>query len=153
MKFFYQYDFSKFIKLAEEFVNSTEKVNDKEDWGYREDQMTCRAGKSTFWVSWDGKMTACGIMDFPSVQYPFENDFKTCWMKLNEDVRNATVLSECKGCPKKEICHPCAAIIHTETGDVNKKASYLCEMADASLECWKKMLSKGCGKDAIEEKK
>ena len=140
MKHFYECDSQKFQAMGKEFLNSINRVNNEEDWGYREDRMTCRAGKSTFWISWEGKMTACGVMDFPLVQYPFENDFKKCWISLTEEVRKATVLEECKGCPKKEICHPCAAIIQTETGDVNKKAAYLCEMADASLECWRRML-------------
>lgn len=153
MKYYFEQDSSGFQKIGKEYLASTEKVKDDDDWGSRDECMTCRAGKSTFWVSWDGKMTACGIMDFPSVQFPFENDFKSCWLKLNEEVRKATVLSECKGCPKKEICHPCAAIIHAETGNVNKKAQYMCEMADAALECWKKMLKKGCDEDAEEEKK
>jgi MoaA/NifB/PqqE/SkfB family radical SAM enzyme len=120
-------------------------------WGYEQEKMKCRAGRSTFWVSWEGKMSACGIMDFPIVQYPFETDFATCWGKLTEAVRTKTVLKECVGCPKKEICHPCAAIVCTETGDVNKKAPYLCEMADASLACWKKMMKKGCVEDEKKE--
>ena len=112
-----------------------------DDWGTMEGMpMQCRAGRSTFWVAWDGKMTTCGIMDFPAVEYPFEEDFASCWKDLTEKTRKATVLSECRDCPKIEFCHPCAAIIHAETGDVNKKAPYLCRMSDAIVACWEEML-------------
>ena len=112
-------------------------------WGQYGDIMTCRAGKSTFWISWEGKMTACGIMDFPIAVYPFEEEFFECWKKLTKEVRSKSVLKGCNGCPKKEVCSPCAAIIHAETGDVNEKATYLCEMADATIECWKRMRGRG----------
>lgn len=85
-------------------------------------------------------MNPCGIMDFPVVKYPFEENFTDCWKDLTNQVRNCTVLKECQGCEKRELCHPCAAIIYTETGDVNEKAPYLCEMSDAIVETWEKML-------------
>ena len=112
-----------------------------QNWGdIQGEPMKCRAGRSTFWVSWEGRMTTCGIMDFPAVENPFQTPFLDCWRDLNEKVRRAVVLRECRGCPKEEICHPCAAIIHAETGDVNKKAPYLCQMSDAAVKYWREMI-------------
>ena len=141
MKQYYSLDRETFAKEGKHVLTSLGIQNEEESmWGYEQETMFCRAGKTTFWVSWEGKMTACGIMDFPTVQYPFENNFEKCWMELTEQVRTKTVLKGCKGCAKKKICRPCAAIVHAETGDVNKKAPYLCEMTDATIECWKNML-------------
>lgn len=103
-----------------------------EDWGgsLNPEFMRCRAGRSSFWVSWDGTMTACGITRFPLVCQPFEEDFLRCWRRLNETVCKAQVLSGCSGCPKRELCNPCVAMAVTETGDPNQKIPYLCSAAD-----------------------
>ena len=75
-------------------------------------------------------MTACGMLDFPGVEDPFENDFKECWLRLTNAVRTTAVLSGCAECEKRDICKPCVAMIYTETGTVDQKAPYLCRMAD-----------------------
>lgn len=105
------------------------------DWGSDQgEEMRCRAGRSGFWINWEGVMTACGITQFPRVEYPFRDGFVNCWNRLTDAVRSSLVLSGCVGCPKKDVCNPCVAIIEAETGDVNKAAPYLCRMADCLLE-------------------
>lgn len=101
------------------------------DWGSStEDYMRCRAGRSSFWVNWEGEMTACGMMDFPPVKCrPFEQPFAECYAALTEETRKTPVLAGCVGCAYREICHPCAAMAMTETGDPNGRPTYLCEMA------------------------
>lgn len=102
-----------------------------DDWGasLEPDFMKCRAGRSSFWISWDGAMTACGMTSFPRVERPFEDDFAACWKRLNEAVLTTPVLNGCNGCPRKEICHPCVAMVVSETGDANTKSPYLCTVA------------------------
>ena len=99
----------------------------------RDGNMRCRAGRSTFWVSWEGTMTACGMMPFPIEEHPFENDFYECWMELTNKVRDSKVLSECVNCAKKEICEPCAAILYSETGTTDEKAPYLCKLSECII--------------------
>ncbi len=142
LKQYYMLDEDKFISTGESCLKSCYGCTDErtDTWGDNGEEMRCRAGRSTFWVDWEGKMTACGIMDFPVVKYPFDEKFSDCWMDLTERVRTSTVLKGCKNCNKKEICHPCAAIIYAETGDVNSKAEYLCKMADSTMAYWKKMV-------------
>lgn len=79
-------------------------------------------------------MTACGITSFPREEHPFRDDFLECWNRLTDAVRSAVVLSGCVGCPHKGICNPCVATIETETGDVNKKAPYMCRMTACIVE-------------------
>lgn len=99
-------------------------------WGENLEYMRCRAGRSTFWVSWDGRMTACGMVPFPKEAYPFEAPFHECWMEITDAVRTTKVMEECNTCGKKKICRPCVAMLHSETGDVMRKAPYMCEMTD-----------------------
>lgn len=111
------------------------------DWGAdRGEEMRCRAGRSGFWISWEGVMTACGITSFPRKEYPFREEFSACWNRLTDAVRSAQVMSGCAGCPKRDVCNPCVAMIEAETGDVNKKAPYLCDMADCVLQLINKEL-------------
>ena len=111
--------------------------DDTDNWGNQADHdeyMRCRAGRSSFWVSWDGTMSACGMLPFPMTVYPFEQPFLPCWEKLTDRVRTTPVLKECAGCAKKEICNPCVAMLYAETGDINQKAPYLCRMTDCMIE-------------------
>ena len=110
------------------------------DWGSHEEFMQCRAGRSTFWVNWEGRMTACGMLDFPLVEVPFARPFRECWQELTEAVRNTPVLGGCAGCGKREVCRPCVAMIYCETGTVDQKSPYMCRMADSILEQMKQGL-------------
>ncbi len=106
-------------------LSDAEELEDS-GWGKDEDHMVCRAGRSSCWVSWEGQMSACGLMPFPA-QYPvFEKPFGECWKSLVEQVRQAQVLAQCQGCKQRHVCRPCAAMLYAETGDVNCKAEHMC---------------------------
>lgn len=102
---------------------------DQEDWGSQEEHMRCRAGRCGFWISWEGKMSACGLLPFPLITEPFEEPFAQCWERLTELVRSLPVLEKCRSCRLRELCNPCAATVYAECGDVNGKAEYLCQTA------------------------
>jgi hypothetical protein len=74
------------------------------------------------------------MMGFPRVEKPFEDDFAACWKRLNEAVLNSQVLGACAGCPRKELCRPCAAMVASECGDPNGKPEYLCALAKSLQE-------------------
>lgn len=111
-----------------------------DDWGSHQEFMACRAGRSTFWVNWEGRMTACGMVDFPLVKTPFDQPFTECWRELTELVRCTPVLHGCAGCEKREFCNPCVAMIYSETGTVDQKAPYMCRLSDSIIEQMKREL-------------
>lgn len=127
--------------LLEKHVASPQQEDRVEDdWGQDTEFMRCRAGRSSFWVNWEGNMTACGMMDFPLKTMPFEEPFRDCWMKLTDSVRTTPVLRGCAGCEKREHCNPCVAMIYGETGTVDQKAPYMCQMSDQILTLMKQEL-------------
>jgi MoaA/NifB/PqqE/SkfB family radical SAM enzyme len=67
-----------YCKLLHDRCNRTEPAQ-TDDWGNHEEFMRCRAGRSNFWVNWEGNMTACGMLDFPGVFHPFQEPFMDCW--------------------------------------------------------------------------
>lgn len=127
-------------KYKELLADKETKVDkeDSQDWGSTQEYMRCRAGRSSFWVAWDGSMTACGLTQFPLVVNPFEEDFSQCWQMLTNRVRTTPVLQGCAGCKYKKLCTPCVAIVYAETGHVNLKAPYLCEMSQKLVELIRK---------------
>lgn len=108
--------------------------NEKEEIGGTNlEYMRCRAGRSSFWISWEGIMTACGMLSFPIEEYPFERPFHDCWQELTDKVRTTKVLRECNQCAKKEICNPCVAMLYAENENVDCKAPYMCELTDCII--------------------
>ncbi len=93
----------------------------------------CRAGSSSFWMTWDGRMLPCGMMPHP-VAYPLEVGFQTAWNQIREATRAIRTPSQCAVCPKRDVCGPCAAICITETGYFDQLPEYKCRMTDALIE-------------------
>ena len=106
------------------------------------EQMRCRAGKSSFWITWDGRMLSCGMMDCPEA-YPFRDGFRQAWDQIRVKAEQIRLPAECAGCGRKEQCRACAAMIYTETGTFTRKPEYLCRIQEtyrkACEEVWEDM--------------
>lgn len=93
-------------------------------------KVRCRAGTSTFWVTWDGYMTPCGMMPEPKVDLQ-EKSFDTAWKQLLDVSTKIHTSGTCEICKNQRICHSCAAMAYTETGKTSGIPVYLCEMMEA----------------------
>lgn len=91
------------------------------------DAFDCIAGKCAFWVTWDGRITPCALMDEP-FSLPFKHGFTNAWEDIQKGCSSIPVCGECQECSHKEICMPCPARLKIETGVYDKKAPYLCEL-------------------------
>lgn len=89
----------------------------------------CRAGRTSFWISWDGFMTPCGMM--PSPRIPCTGPFDRVWEDLKAATDELRLSGVCQGCPSRDICHPCAAIAMAETGSTAGIPEYKCHMTQA----------------------
>jgi MoaA/NifB/PqqE/SkfB family radical SAM enzyme len=136
----YESRINKYYKVKNEQLevspsNNTQTDHDAVSTGERvinykniDNPFECSAGNYSFWVTWDGKMTPCGLMDNPSVE-PFNKSFANSWNKLQEDCKCVPVCDECRVCEYKDYCMTCPARLKTETGTFNQKAPYLCSKA------------------------
>lgn len=88
-------------------------------------QIRCRAGKASFWVTWDGWLLPCGMMPEPKVDLK-EQSFFSAWQKLADLAAGVRLSGLCDKCPSREICHPCAAISYAETGKFSGVPTYRC---------------------------
>ena len=86
----------------------------------------CRAGSTTFWMTWDGKMLPCGMMTTPVV-YPLEVGFREAWAELRQKTAEIRLPGACRTCDHKEVCGVCAAVCFTETGRFDGVPTFICD--------------------------
>lgn len=89
--------------------------------------MRCRAGRTSFWVTWDGRMLPCGM--FPDTGYSVkEMGFQRAWEKVRAFAKTVTMPKECTNCVKKGRCSVCAASCIAETGRSDQCPEYICRL-------------------------
>ena len=103
------------------------------------DHMRCRAGITSFWMTWEGKMLPCGMIPDKGLD-PWEVGFDKAWENAKNIVSEITLPVKCAGCGKKDECKACAAMVYTETGTYDKVPQYRCEMTKNYPEACKKVL-------------
>lgn len=96
----------------------------------RGDGMRCRAGKSSFWVTFDGKMMPCGMLTEPTVSLK-DMSFIDTWNVIRNKTAEIRLPVECQSCSHKAVCNVCAAMCYTETGSFSGKPEYICKMVKA----------------------
>lgn len=95
----------------------------------------CRAGGSSFWLTYDGRMLPCGMMVEPSASLK-EHSFNEAWQIIREKTAEIRLPRECAVCKNREICSVCAAMCYTETGAFDKKPDYICQMTDSLIDIY-----------------
>ena len=89
--------------------------------------MQCVAGRSQFWVNWDGSMTPCAMLTTPKA-YPFRDGFQKAWEQLGQLCKSIRLCPECVNCPEQRSCLNCAAVTFAETGAFAGKPEYMCHL-------------------------
>ena len=92
--------------------------------------MRCRAGKSSFWVTFDGRMMPCGMMTEPTVSLK-DYSFSQAWQLIRSKTAEIRLPAECQSCEYKAVCNVCAAMCYTETGSFSTRPQYICDMVKA----------------------
>lgn len=95
-------------------------------------KVKCRAGRSSFWAAWDGRMLACGMMNQP-VAHPFSDGFQKAWQEILQKTEEIRLPGKCASCKDADECQSCAAMVLTETGSFHETPEYRCKMQRAYL--------------------
>lgn len=93
----------------------------------------CAAGSCSGWITWQGSLTPCGIMDKPQT-FPLITGFKKAWEELKEKCAQIPLAAECQSCQYQRFCDRCPARLYRETGRYDTPAPYLCEVAKKRTE-------------------
>lgn len=91
----------------------------------------CRAGKCSFWITWDGRMLPCGMFPGEDAENVFEAGFETAWGHARESAMAIRMSPKCSKCQVRDQCKACAAMALTETGRFDQVPEYRCKMAQA----------------------
>lgn len=96
--------------------------------------MGCRAGRSSFWLNWQGHMTACGMQNAPCT-YPFRDGFLSAWNEVRERTAKVRLPVKCSLCKNRAACMVCGAVVYCENGSINNEApEYVCKMTQSYLD-------------------
>lgn len=91
------------------------------------EKMQCRAGRTNFWVTWDGRMLPCGM--FPTEGHDLNRmSFAEAWEATKRDTQALTLPAACKTCDLRAVCPLCAAACLAETGRADLRPAYVCQM-------------------------
>lgn len=91
----------------------------------------CRAGKCSFWVTWDGRILPCGMFPGDDAENVFETKFTDAWCRIKEAVATIRMPPKCSKCQMRDQCKACAAMALTETGRFDQVPEYRCQMMHA----------------------
>ena len=96
------------------------------------DVIHCRAGRCTGWVTWEGKMLACGMVP-PDDEAPnvFDVGYLNAWKAVTEKTAGIRLPAACRDCSLKDTCKACAAMVYTESGNFHTVPEYRCRMTHA----------------------
>ena len=103
------------------------------------DGVRCRAGRCSFWITWQGKMMPCGMFQEGNAPNVFEMPFLNAWQAVKESVCNIHLPAQCAACNVKDTCRACAAMVVTESGCFDKVPQYRCDMMRACKAQWKRV--------------
>lgn len=91
----------------------------------------CRAGKCSFWVTWNGSFLPCGMMPLERSPNVFEEEIEKAWQITQGYAECIRLPAKCAVCQARDTCKACAAMVYTETGDFSTVPQYRCAMTRA----------------------
>ncbi|HHW31710.1 MAG TPA: hypothetical protein GXX20_08585 [Clostridiaceae bacterium] len=94
--------------------------------------MFCAGGKSSYWISWDGKMLPCALMNSPC-SFPFSSCFNSAWQEIKHKIGEIGRPDECKTCKYLPYCNVCPGRLQAETGSYEKVSMHICKMTRMSM--------------------
>ena len=121
-----RYETDNFISRAKGMKEKIDEFLKSERDCEEENGVRCRAGRSSFWIDKNGRMSLCGMID-KSFEVK-EQGFMEAWQRTRQLSSEIKLPSECLSCEYRHICNVCAAVCYTETGDFSKKPQYVCEL-------------------------
>ncbi len=118
-----------FLERAEELPPMTAET--EEGCSEVGEKIRCRAGKCSFWVTWEGEMMPCGMIPNRDKCNVFEIGFPDAWKRAMETADRICLPVQCASCGLKDSCKACAAMVMTESGAYDVVPEYRCQMSHA----------------------
>jgi radical SAM protein with 4Fe4S-binding SPASM domain len=117
-------------------ANCPEPNDPAEQCGQAGEGVRCRAGRCSFWITWQGNMLPCGMFPTETNLNVFRDAFPVAWEQVKKDTAAIRLPGQCAACSAKDSCHTCAAMVITESGSFQKLPQYRCDMIRAYKAQW-----------------
>ena len=118
-------EFLRGARKAESYVELTDEILRKAASG-PPGEMRCMAGRSSFWLDWQGNLSRCGVNTLPKFSLD-EHPFAEAWDRIVSATNEFRYCSVCENCPNRGLCFVCAAMVYNETGSFDERPIYICE--------------------------
>ncbi len=89
---------------------------------------TCKAGRCSFTLNWQGHMRPCVILTAPEVDV-FKEGFAAAWQQIRDGMEKLLIHADCALCPRRGLCDICPAVALYETGRYDGMPDYHCRYA------------------------
>lgn len=87
----------------------------------------CRAGKCSYWIHADGKISFCGMTSVPDAPSVFEGGFKDAWNFTINAAEKVQGYTACTSCRYRFVCRVCHAMTQSDgVTEDNITESYPC---------------------------
>ena len=103
------------------------------------DGVRCRAGKCSFWITWQGNMTPCGMFPAEGAPNVFDGAFEAAWELVKQKTMSIRLPAKCAACSAKDSCRACAAMVITESGSFHQVPQYRCDMIHSYKAQWNRV--------------
>lgn len=114
--------------VKEQKVEGLKPENDDNCIEVEDYKVSCRAGKCSFWITWDGTMLPCGMVTSKQACNVFQTGFDTAWDTTKQIIEEIRLPSKCVSCALRAHCKACAAMVLTESGNYAEVPKYRCSM-------------------------
>lgn len=101
--------------------------------------VSCRAGRSSFAVNWQGYLRPCIMVTKPQTD-AFSQDFEIAWKEIVAETRQIELSMQCASCEKRQVCQVCAASALLETGSYQGTPAYMCQYTEQCIQQMKAYL-------------
>lgn len=94
--------------------------------------MQCHAGKSSFFINWQGMIRPCVFMSYPEFDVK-EMGFQEGWNNIVEAVSAIRLNAKCSTCTMRNVCQTCAACAVSETDSFSEIPEYMCRYTKETI--------------------
>ncbi len=94
-------------------------------------EMRCQAGRASFWLTWDGHLMPCGMLNSEDCPSVLTQGFAPAWEEVWQRSSTIRLPAACNGCAAQQTCMACAAMVYTESGCFHQVPAYRCAMTAA----------------------
>lgn len=93
-------------------------------------KISCRAGRSSYWLTWHGKMTPCIFMTTPSIDV-FDVGFLAAWKSIVKTTQSLQMPEPCVNCQKRDVCQVCYA---SAIAEQQLNSDYMCQYTSTIID-------------------